>query len=100
MHKKHAAILRTLKEELKKEGFIIDGIFGSAARSDQYEDIDILYHLEERFFDKYCGFQGFKKLEEIKRYIANTLGKEVDIAPIDNLSQTAKKYIFRDIIYV
>jgi hypothetical protein len=102
MDKKLFIKLKLIKQELQKEGFIIDGIFGSIARGDDNakSDIDILYHLEKPFFPKYEGFRGFKKLEEIKRYLKTQLQKEIDLAPSDNLSETAKKHILKDVIYV
>lgn len=94
--------IKQLNTVLHNDGFIIDGLFGSYARGDYNEqsDIDILYHLEKVFFDKYRGFIGFKKLDEIKQTISKELNKKIDLAPMDNLSQTAKKYILKDVIYV
>jgi len=94
--------IKHIKKELKENGFIIDGVFGSYARNEQTKnsDIDILYHLENKFLEKYEGFLGFKKLEEIKNYLRKKLNKNVDFAPIDNLSNTAKKYILKEVIYV
>ncbi|NPA28154.1 MAG: nucleotidyltransferase domain-containing protein [Epsilonproteobacteria bacterium] len=90
--------LKELKEEYKKDGFIIDGVFGSFARGEKnFNDIDLLYHVEKKFIEKYRGFIVFKRLEEIKRALSNELGKEVDLAPINNLSKTAKKYIFKEL---
>ena len=94
--------IKHLNTILQKDGFIIDGLFGSYARGDYTEqsDVDILYHLDKVFFDKYRGFIGFKKLDDIKQIISKEFGKKIDLAPMDNLSQTAKKYIFKDVIYV
>lgn len=94
--------IRSLKEVLKADGFIIDGIFGSYARKDfdDSSDVDILYHLNENFYIKYDGFSGFKKLDEIKEFIGSSIKKKVDFAPINNLSKTARKYILKDVIYV
>jgi predicted nucleotidyltransferase len=92
--------IKSLKDELQQEGFIIDGIFGSAIKRDDFNDIDLLYHLKEEFFSKNIGFKGFKKLEEIKVYLQSRLGKEIDLASIDNLSNTAKKYILKEVIKV
>jgi len=91
--------IKILKKELQKEGFIIDAIFGSFVKSEKFNDIDLLYHLDKSFFEKYNGFVGFKKLEEIKEILKKELKYDIDLAPIDNLSKTAKKYI-KDIIYV
>ena len=94
--------LKEVKKDFIEDGFIIDGIFGSFARGDfkSSSDIDLLYHLENTFFHKYRGFLGFKKLDEIKQTLSKRFNKKIDIAPIDNLSDTAKKHIFKDVIYV
>jgi len=92
----------TLKQLLLVDGFIIDGIFGSYAREEETEnsDVDILYHLEDRFYKKYRGFSGFQKLDEIKKMISKSLNKNIDLAPKTNLSKTAKKYILNEVVYV
>jgi len=94
--------IKSLKNTLKDEGFIIDGIFGSFARGENTKnsDVDILYHLNDVFYKKYSGFIGFKKLDEIKKYISKSIGKKIDLAPKTNLSKTASKYILDEIIYV
>jgi len=94
--------LSELNKKLKKDGFVIDGVFGSYARGEEKinSDIDLLYHLEEEFLKKYPGFIGFKKLEEIKEFLKRELNMSVDLAPKNNLSNTAKKYIFKDLINV
>ena len=94
--------IKSLKETLKNDGFIIDGIFGSFAREEntQDSDVDILYHLDDIFYEKYSGFTGFKKLDEIKSFISEAIGKKIDLAPKNNLSKTAQKYILNEVIYV
>ncbi|WP_455757563.1 nucleotidyltransferase family protein [Sulfurimonas sp.] len=94
--------IKSLKETLKNDGFIIDGIFGSYARDENTKDsdVDILYHLDEIFYKKYNGFIGFKKLDEIKDLISATIDKKIDLAPKNNLSKTAKKYILDEVVYV
>ena len=94
--------LRKLKKEFEKEGFVIDAVFGSYARGEQTStsDVDILYHLEDEFLKNYSGFIGFKKLDEIKRSLADALEKKVDLAPANMLSKTAKRYIMDELIYV
>jgi len=89
-----------LKEKLKNDGFIIDGIVGSYARDEKYNDIDILYHLEKEFLNKYKGFEAFIKLEEIKKNLENNLNEKVDIIDKTTLNKVGKKYILKDIIYV
>ena len=94
--------IRSLKNTLKNDGFIIDGIFGSYARDENTKDsdVDILYHLDDVFYAKYSGFIGFKKLDEIKTYISKTVGKKIDLAPKNNFSKTAQKYILDEVVYV
>lgn len=94
--------IKSLKDTLKNDGFIIDGIFGSYARGEHTKDsdVDILYHLNDVFYSKYNGFIGFKKLDEIKEYISKSIGKKIDLAPKTNLSKTAKKYILDEVVYV
>lgn len=94
--------LKSLKPKLEKDGFVIDGIFGSYARDENTpeSDVDILYHLEDAFYSKYNGFIGFKKLDEIKQIISASLGKKIDLAPKNNLSKTAEKYILSEVVYV
>lgn len=94
--------IQSIKEILLQDGFIIDGIFGSYARGENTDesDVDILYHLENPFYEKYIGFAGFKKLDEIKNYISHILNKKVDLAPKTNLSKTAQKYILNEVVYV
>ena len=94
--------IKSLKLQLKSDGFVIDGIFGSFAREEDTKDsdVDILYHLDELFYQKYSGFIGFKRLDEIKELISKSLNKKIDLAPKTNLSNTAKKYILSEVIYV
>lgn len=94
--------IKSLKQTLQSDGFIIDGVFGSYARNENSKDsdVDILYHLDNVFYDKYSGFIGFKKLDEIKEFISKKLGKRIDLAPKTNLSKTAKKHILSEVIYV
>jgi len=94
--------LKELKPLYEKDGFIILGVFGSYARdeADEKSDIDILYKLDtDKFLSKYSGFKAIKKLLEIKREIANTFKKDVDIADISTLSKTGKKYILNEVVY-
>jgi len=102
MDKKILNQIKSLKNMLSNDGFIIDGVFGSYARGENtpQSDIDILYHLESDFYEKNSGFLGFKKLEEIKSFLSEALEKKVDIAPKNNLSKTAQKYILREVVYV
>jgi len=93
--------IKELKRVLEKEGFIINAIFGSfAAGEKNFNDIDLLYSLNGDFIQKYRGFIAFKKLEEIRNFLSQELGYKIDLAPMNNLSISGKKHIFKDIIYV
>lgn len=94
--------IKSLKEVLENDGFIIDGIFGSYARGEDTKnsDVDILYHLDDIFYNKYSGFIGFKKLDEIKKFISEKIDKKIDLAPKNNLSKTGQKYILNEVVYV
>ncbi|WP_297433764.1 nucleotidyltransferase domain-containing protein [Sulfurimonas sp.] len=94
--------IKILKKNLVDDGFVIDGIFGSYARDEftEHSDLDLLYHLEDNFYKKYKGFMGFKKLDEIKEFISKKVNKKIDLAPKNNLSETAKKYILSEVVYV
>lgn len=94
--------IKQLNKTLESDGFIIDGLFGSYARGDYTKDsdVDLLYHLDKTFLNKYSGFIGFKKLDEIKKYLEKYLQKKVDLAPKNNLTKVGEKYILKDVIYV
>ncbi|HIP46673.1 MAG TPA: DNA polymerase beta [Campylobacterales bacterium] len=78
------------------------GIFGSFARGEETEnsDVDILYDIKPIFMKKYAGFQTFSKLNEIREDFKTLLGRDVDIATIDNDSKTFKEYALRDVVSV
>lgn len=94
--------IQNLKKTLLDDGFIIDGVFGSYARNEETDesDVDILYHLDGVFYEKYSGFSGFSRLDEIKELISKKLEKKIDLAPKTNLSKTAQKYILSEVVYV
>ena len=94
--------IKSLKADFSKEGFVIEAVFGSYARDEEtsQSDVDLLYHLDMKFMQKYRGFQGFKRLEEIKRELSSKLQKRVDLAPKSILSRKSAHSIARDLIYV
>ncbi len=93
-----------LKPRLKKEGFTIVGLFGSYAREDYNtnSDVDILYTLSDphQFTKKNGGFGAFTKIREMKEFLAQELGKDVDFVEKNSLSRTGKKYILEDLVSV
>jgi predicted nucleotidyltransferase len=94
--------LKLLKNDLAGNGFIIDGVVGSYAYGDYTDesDIDILYHLEQKFLHNYGGFSAFKKLTEIKAFLVKELQKNVDLIPSNNLSKTAKESMLSKVLSV
>ena len=102
MEQKIVKILRQKKAELAKEGFEIVGVFGSYARNEatQESDIDIAYDIKAPFTKKYGGFEAFSRLKEIKNELKEALGKEVDLATIDQMSRTFQTYALKDLYRV
>jgi len=94
--------LREIKKRLGREGFVIDGLFGSFARGEEgpESDLDLLYHVEPSFLRRYRGFAALARLETIKAQLAKELGRPVDLAPSNNLSETGKRFILEERIDV
>jgi len=88
--------IKDLKKELQKEGFIIDGIVGSMSRGEKFNDIDIVYHVNDKFVDKYGGFGAIIEIEKIKAKLKERLKKEIDLIALSNMSKTAKEYMMKD----
>lgn len=94
-----------LKEEkihYLSEGFVILGIFGSRARGDHQpdSDLDILYRLEDRFYDRHPGWSAAARLQEIREELCDRIGLEVDLANEGALHAVGKKYILPETVYV
>lgn len=89
--------IKTLQKELKKEGFIIDGIIGSFVKEKQFKDIDLVYHLNSEFLERYKGFKAFNKIEEIKNYLEKNLNLPVDLIDRDYANKIMRKVIKRDL---
>ncbi len=88
-------IIKNLKEEVKKEyKSEVVGIFGSYVRGGQKQvsDIDVLvkFHQGATLLD-FGGLAVF--LEE-------TVGRKVDVVPIDVIRKEIKKEILREAIYL
>jgi len=94
--------LLLIREQLLAEGVVIVGIFGSRARGDfrPNSDLDILYRLEDAFYEKNSSWGGVGRIEEIRNEIEALLGLAVDLADLDALRQGARDSILPEIIYV
>jgi predicted nucleotidyltransferase len=68
------------------------GVFGSCVRDEASpeSDIDILVEFEKPTFDNYM---------ELKFFLEDILGAEVDLVLADALKPRLKPYIDRDVIY-
>ncbi|RLA73856.1 MAG: nucleotidyltransferase domain-containing protein [Epsilonproteobacteria bacterium] len=58
------AYLKTLKHDLKSEGIVSVGLFGSCAKDTQtkHSDIDIVYKTTDKFIHKHKGWTAFTYL--------------------------------------
>ena len=92
--------LKTIKKSLQKEGFVIDGVVGSSVADNEYGDIDIVYHLENIFFQKYKGFKAINKIEEIRNILQRLLKIKVDLIDRDYTNNIMKNVINRDMLNV
>ena len=93
--------LRKLKKTYQQEGFVIEGIFGSALspETDTPGDIDLLVHTTPEFSRRY-RFDSIRRYREIGEEIAQTLGYPVDLASSTGMGETARKYILEKTLYL
>ena len=94
--------IRQQKKLLLEEGFEIVGVFGSFARGEERvdSDLDLLYDIKPVFLKKYGGFGAFAQINSIRKQLSDVLGREIDLATIDNPSKAFKKFALQDVIYV
>ncbi len=92
--------LKILKKEFLKKGFVIEGVVGSFARGEKYNDIDIIYSLDKKFLNNFPGFKGVIEIEKIKSFLEKELNIKVDLIAKNSMSNTAKKYMFKDFLNV
>ena len=94
--------LKNLKEKYEKDGFIILGVFGSFARGDDTgdSDIDLLYELNDDFYDRYPGFKIYTVIDRIEHELETEFQRRVDLANRNALNEIGKKYILPEVVYV
>ena len=94
--------LKSLKEELSKEGIISLGLFGSFAKDSNSElsDIDIVYETSQDFIDRYRGWSAFTFLNHHLRYrIEERFNTHVDLFDLNSSSPLVDK-IKKETLYV
>ncbi|MDX1960064.1 MAG: nucleotidyltransferase domain-containing protein [Leptospiraceae bacterium] len=94
--------ISTLKTKYESKGLIILGVFGSFARGEETpnSDIDILYTCTEKTYQEYPGWDFYVFLEDVKKDFESELGRKVDFAEREALSNIGKKFILPEVFYV
>lgn len=94
--------IRKKKIELEPEGFILIGYFGSYARREETSssDLDILFRVTDKFLNENSGLSFFGRYESIKKELESTLEIKVELADMDALGKTGRKYILPEVINV
>ena len=104
MYSKEVVIekLRSFQPIFAKEGVLLLGIFGSFARDEAKKgsDIDILVETTPKFLERYKGFSGFSKLQEMKEKLEHELKTQVDLIDKQGLMQHKNTYIIESTLYV
>jgi len=95
-------LLLKANEKYQIEGFVILGIFGSRAPGDNRldRDLDILYKLEERFYDLYSGWNGIGRIEDIKAELGQLIGLKIDLVDRGSLRSLSERFILPETLYV
>jgi hypothetical protein len=94
--------IREIKKEYEKDGFVILGVFGSFARGeeDSESDIDILYEMNDNFYNEFKGWEIYNEIDHIENEIKNKLNYKIDLVNKNALNEIGKKYILKEVIYV
>lgn len=88
-------LLQEYKNELKKFGVRHIWIFGSYVRGEAKEtsDVDILVEFEK-------GKKTFDNYMELKFFLEELLGVEVDLITVEALKPKIRKYVWREVVPV
>lgn len=93
--------LHEIKSELKRDGIVQLGLFGSYARDENtlYSDIDIAIKKEEGYLSRRSAYEYFDEVAKLKAKIFEKFHRSSDVFDLDSVSGM-KDSILRDIIYV
>jgi len=93
--------LSHLKSRYAKEGFVIEGVFGSITSPETAHpnDVDILVHTTPEFSRRY-RFRSIGRYQEIRDEISQALGYPVDLASSTGMGKTARKHIIDQTEYL
>lgn len=103
-HSKHEILsfLKQIKPELKEQGIISLGLFGSIAKETNKEDsdIDIVYETSNIFIQKHQGWAAFTYLNtHIRNKIEKHFKTHVDMSDL-NSSSPFKEKVRKEALYV
>ncbi len=94
--------LKELKPIFEKDNVKLLGLFGSYARNEAKEDsdIDILIETTPIFLENNRGFSAFSKLDELRKILKESFGKDIDIVDKQGLIANNNSFILDRTIYV
>ena len=78
------------REALRRLGVRRLGLFGSAARGEQAQDLDFLVELDAKTFDAYM---------DVKLFLEDLFGCPVDLVLADALKPALREGILRETVY-
>lgn len=95
--------LKSIKQELQKDGIVELGLFGSYAKgvAKENSDIDVFIRYSDEFRKKYLGFKAFIYLGELRERLENHFGLSVDLCNLNAFNNKEKQEnFFKGAIYV
>jgi predicted nucleotidyltransferase len=86
--------LRKNKDQIESFGVDRIGVFGSVSRGEQTQssDIDFLVDFEE-------GEKSYRNFIELKRFLENELGTDVDLVTRSSVKPSMRDRIFEEVEY-
>lgn len=96
-------LLKDIKPEYEKEGFVICGLFGSYATDSATikSDIDILIETSQKFVElNGGGFGAIARFEDIRKQLEERFGVAVDLTDKSGLGLVGEKFIIDRALYV